>query len=98
MGISVVIMYRIQVRIYTSFKFLQFNWRTMLLYPLLCFPVLIVMGPLFLLWSYLKHGCLNMPAGHVMLGAVKPVSAPEPTLVIDDSRDSETHCPSDELV
>merc|ERR1712039_718367 len=70
--ISVVVMIRIQVRVYRSFKFLKFNWRTLLLYPLVFVPVMLLMGPLFLLWSYLKHGLLNRPAGHVMVTAPAP--------------------------
>merc|ERR1712176_1564463 len=54
----------------------------MLLYPLVCFPVLIVMGPLFLLWSYLKHGCLNMPAGHVMLAPDMPTKGTSSSLLL----------------
>jgi len=65
--ICVALMFGIQVRIYRSFKFLRFDFRTLMLYPLVFVPVMLAMGPLFLLWSYLKHGILNRPAGHVMM-------------------------------
>jgi len=67
--ISIVTMVRIQVRVYRSFRFLEFNWRTLMLYPMVFVPVMLVMGPLFLLWSYLKHGILNRPPGHMIVAA-----------------------------
>merc|ERR1712228_786034 len=33
---------------------------------------MLAVGPLFLSWSYLKHGVLNRPAGHVMMNAKQP--------------------------
>merc|ERR1712110_1226899 len=60
-------MIRVQCRIYNSFECLRFHWTSIVIniFGSLSFMTF----PIFLLWTFLKHGVLNMPAGHVVVVA-----------------------------
>jgi hypothetical protein len=63
--VNMLIAVRVTSRLYKSFDCLKFHWST----PLICLvgSLVFMVFPIFLLWTYLKHGLLNMPAGHVVV-------------------------------
>jgi hypothetical protein len=92
--ICIFVMVRIQRRIYKSFPFLLFNWRTLVLYMFMFFPLMLIMGPLFLLYAFLKHGCLDMPAGHQALSR-PPTRRPSAVVETETGTDTDSSSSDD---
>lgn len=72
LALNIAVMVQVTFRIYSSFDCLRFHRST----PVICLlgSLSFMLFPVFLLWTFLKHGVLNMPAGHVVVVAIRKVS------------------------
>merc|ERR1712048_1004987 len=70
--LNLTIMIRVMRRLYTSFDCLKFHWSTILI-VILGTP-LMMLFPIYLLWTFFKHGVTNSPAGHVVVVVARKAS------------------------
>jgi len=82
--LNIVVMIRVMMRMYSSCVGLKFHWSS--LFCFLIAPLAFVYMPMFILWTFLKHGVLNMPAGHTV---VTPVAKLARTLSSRSSKNGE---------